>query len=148
MIWKGGPRGDKIRCLWLRLSQRVSRWGGGIWLETWTMKTHPAPAGRAFQAERRTSANVRLWGRKELGGFKICEERWGRLSSGRGEADGKVRSESGGGGLVAQSCPTDSLRSCGLQPTRLLCPWSSPGKNTGVGCHFLLPGIFLTQGSN
>ena len=31
---------------------------------------------------------------------------------------------------------------------RLLCPWNSPGKNTGVGCHFLLQGIFLTQGSN
>ena len=27
-------------------------------------------------------------------------------------------------------------------------PWDSPGKNTGVGCHFLLQGIFLTQGSN
>ena len=25
-----------------------------------------------------------------------------------------------------------------LQPTRFLCPWDSPGKNTGVGCHFLL----------
>ena len=36
----------------------------------------------------------------------------------------------------------------GLWPTRLLCPWESPGKNTGVGCHFLLRGIFLTQGSN
>ena len=24
------------------------------------------------------------------------------------------------------------------QPTRLLCPWESPGKNTGVGCHFIL----------
>ena len=33
-------------------------------------------------------------------------------------------------------------------PTRLLCPWGFPGKNTGVGCHFLLKGIFLTQGSN
>ena len=29
-----------------------------------------------------------------------------------------------------------------------LCPWSFPGKNTGVGCHFLLQGIFPTQGSN
>ena len=28
---------------------------------------------------------------------------------------------------------------------RLLCPWNSPGKNTGVGCHSLLHGIFLTQ---
>ena len=33
----------------------------------------------------------------------------------------------------------------GLKPARLLCPWSSPGKNTGVGCHALLQGIFLTQ---
>ena len=30
----------------------------------------------------------------------------------------------------------------------LLHPWDFPGKNTGVGCHFLLQGIFLTQGSN
>ena len=36
----------------------------------------------------------------------------------------------------------------GLQPARLLCPWDFPGKNTGVGCHFLLQGIFPTQRSN
>ena len=33
------------------------------------------------------------------------------------------------------------LHGCGRKgrpPTRLLCPWDSPGKNTGVGCHFLL----------
>ena len=35
-----------------------------------------------------------------------------------------------------------------LQPTRLFCPWNFPGKNTGMGCHFLLQGIFWTQGSN
>ena len=35
-----------------------------------------------------------------------------------------------------QSCPI--LRPHGLQHTRLLRPWDSPGKNTGVGCHFLL----------
>ena len=35
-----------------------------------------------------------------------------------------------------------------LQPTRLLCPWNSPGKNTGAGCHFLLQGFFQTQGAN
>ena len=46
----------------------------------------------------------------------------------------------------AQSCLT--LRPRGLEPTRLLCPWDSPGRNTGVGCHFLLQGIFPTQGSN
>jgi len=31
---------------------------------------------------------------------------------------------------------------------RFLCPWDSPGKNTGVDCHFLLQGMFLTQGLN
>ena len=36
----------------------------------------------------------------------------------------------------------------GLQPTRLLCPWDSPGENTGVGCHVLLQRIFPTKGSN
>ena len=41
-----------------------------------------------------------------------------------------------------------SLQPYGLWPTRLLCPWDSPGENTGVGCHFLLQGIFLTQRSN
>ena len=39
--------------------------------------------------------------------------------------------------LVAQLCPT-LCDPDGLEPTRLLCPWDSPGKNTGVGCHFLL----------
>ena len=36
----------------------------------------------------------------------------------------------------------------GLYPAKLLCPWNSPGKNTGLGCHSLLQGIFLTQGAN
>ena len=40
--------------------------------------------------------------------------------------------------VCAQSCPT--LWPHGLQPARLLCPWDSPGKNTGVGCHFLFQG--------
>ena len=36
----------------------------------------------------------------------------------------------------------------GLWPTRLLCPWDSPGKNTRVGCYVLLQEIFLSQGLN
>ena len=43
---------------------------------------------------------------------------------------------------------SNSLGLRGLQPASLLCPWDSPGKNTGVNCHSLLQGIFLTQGSN
>ena len=34
------------------------------------------------------------------------------------------------------------------KPTRVLCPWDFPGKNSGVGYHFLLQGIFLTHGLN
>ena len=36
---------------------------------------------------------------------------------------------------------SDSMRPHRRQPTRLPCPWDSPGKNTGVGCHFLLQGM-------
>ena len=43
---------------------------------------------------------------------------------------------------------SDSLQPHGLLPIRLLRPWDFPGKGIGVGCHFLLQGIFLTQGSN
>ena len=53
------------------------------------------------------------------------------------------------------SCPVVQPLSCDqlfatpwTLPTRLLCPWKFPGKNTGVGCHFLLQGIFSSQGSN
>ena len=46
------------------------------------------------------------------------------------------------------SVRSDSLQPHGLWSTRLLGPWDFPGMNTGVGCHFLLQGIFPTQGSN
>ena len=49
---------------------------------------------------------------------------------------------------ASHSAVPDSLQPHGLAPTRLLCPWDSPGKNTGVGCHSLLQQICLTQGSN
>ena len=66
---------------------------------------------------------------------------WGAVSS---EPQGiDCESES-----VSHSVLSDSLQSHGLSPTRLFCPWNSPGKNTGVGCRFLLQGIFPTWGSN
>ena len=43
------------------------------------------------------------------------------------------------------SVMSDYLRPHGLQSTRLLCQWNSPGKNTGLGSHYLLQGIFPTQ---
>ena len=46
------------------------------------------------------------------------------------------------------SVVSNFLQSHRLEPDRLLCPWDSPGKNTGGDCHSLLQRIFLTQGSN
>ena len=45
--------------------------------------------------------------------------------------------------VVSNSLATPWTVAC-----QVLCPWSSPGKNTGVGYHFLLQEIFLTQGLN
>ena len=49
---------------------------------------------------------------------------------------------------LLQSYPTVCDSTVPLQPTRLPCPWDSPGKNTRVGCRALLQGLFPTQGSN
>ena len=48
----------------------------------------------------------------------------------------------------SHSVLSNSLQPHRLWPARLLCPWNFPGKNTGVGCHFLLQEIFPIQGSN
>ena len=58
-----------------------------------------------------------------------------------GRIDAKSESE------VAQSCLTLCNPMDCMQP-KLLCPWDFPGKSTGVGCHFLLQGIFPTQELN
>ena len=47
----------------------------------------------------------------------------------------------------SRSVVSDSAASWTV-PARLIHPWDFPAKSTGVGCHFLLQGIFLTQGSN
>ena len=49
---------------------------------------------------------------------------------------------------VSFSVVSNSLRPHGLYPARLLWSWNSPGKNTGVGRHSLLQGIFPAQGLN
>ena len=51
--------------------------------------------------------------------------------------------------VLVASVVSDSLRPYGqLLPTRLIGSWDSPGKNTAVGSHSLLQGIFPTQRSN
>ena len=49
--------------------------------------------------------------------------------------------------VCAHSVMSNSLQPHRLQPASLLCPWDFPDKTTGVGCHFLLQGIFPTHGS-
>ena len=48
---------------------------------------------------------------------------------------------------VRRSVMSDSLRPHGLLPTRLLCPWNSPGKNTGMGNQSLLPNLGIKTGT-
>ena len=50
--------------------------------------------------------------------------------------------------IGTRSVVSSTLWPHGLLPVRLLRPWNSPGKNTGVGCHAHLQRIFPTQGSN
>ena len=50
--------------------------------------------------------------------------------------------------VLSRSVMSDPLLLHGLGPARLLCPWDSPGENTGACCHALLQGIFPTLGSN
>ena len=69
-----------------------------------------------------------------------------RNLSPRRENDNKISSSYSSS--VSHSAVSDSLQPHEVQPSRLLHPWDSPSKNTGVDCHFLLQGIFLIQGSN
>ena len=50
--------------------------------------------------------------------------------------------------MLSRSVASDYLQPHGLQFIKLFCPWNSPSQNTGVDCHFLLQGIFPTQGLN
>ena len=49
---------------------------------------------------------------------------------------------------ISWSGVSDSLQTHRLQPASFLCPWNPPSKNTEVGSHSLLQGIFPTQGLN
>ena len=84
-----------------------------------------------WEPQRQSSVNVNA---RVQGMTKEAEKR--SLSS----AWKKVKSN--------RSVVSDFLRPHELQPTTLLHPWNFQGKSTGVGCRFLLQGIFLSQGSN
>ena len=85
------------------------------------------------------------------GQFWFLLDKLGKLSSGHRTGKGQFSSQSQipkKESEVLQLCPTlCNPVDCNL-PGRFLRPWDSPGKSTGVGCHFLLQRIYLTQGSN
>ena len=67
--------------------------------------------------------------------------KFSRVSSCRAPTDSMIQCDESAR-KWSRSVVSDSLRPHGLQPARLLYPWGFPGKNTGVGCHFLLQRIF------
>ena len=83
------------------------------------------------------------WGRglKILGGG-LCAMSWD------GESWDVKTPSSTSSCAVLDLVMSDSLQPHGLYRPRLLCSWDSPGKNSGVGCHFLLRGIFPAQELN
>ena len=101
-----------------------------------------------------TGIDVAHWGRKGGLGSQSC---WEIADCGSKQVWPNTR-------CLELSYYIDAYSLCGCMPShfscvwlfvtiwtvscRLLCPWDSPGKNTGVDCHALLQGIFPTQGSN
>ena len=109
--------------------------GRGLWktLALWTGRVWTPAGPHDLTAPRKTPFLTETWNPGKNFFLKSQEERDSMQTV-----------------CVCVSCSvmSDSLWPHGLQPGRLLCPWNSPGKNTGVRCHSLLQGIFLTQGSN
>ena len=92
----------------------------------------------SLEQEMATHSSTLAWKiqwMEELGA-RYCP--WGRKESGTTE---RLHFH-----FQVMSVVSDSLQPYGLVPARLLCPGDSLGKNTGVGCHALLQGIFPIQG--
>ena len=99
-----------------------------VWLQQWQLRVSPC----IYQFERH-------WSSASATAFFLLSVR--RISNYNSR---KLRTTPAFVGSIVPAClvVSDSLRPFGL------CPWGFPGKNTRVGCHFLLQGIFPTQGSN
>ena len=125
------PLGPSIKWIWanVRYRTQVSRFPRLTHLLEFCKRS-----GKAFANVQRMSlplghfgsapaSLIRQWCHFGMPADKSSENRPG--GGGGGGA--------GGEGCVSCSVVSDSLRPCGLEPTRLLCPWNSPGENTGVG---------------
>ena len=102
-------------------------WVGKI---PWRMKWQPTPVFLPGESQGQGSlVGCRVWDHTESDTTKVTQQQ--QLSK-----------------KPVRSVMSNFLQLYGLYPARLLCPWDSQGKNTGVGCHFILQGIFPTQGWN
>ena len=99
-------------------------------------KLLPAQDRRAMKEESRSLSYAVTWGL-----WTDTKE------SPRASGEDPVLIQSRSFPMVLRGMPL-CLAPHGLWPTRLLCPWDSPGKNIWVGSQSLLQGIFPTQGSN
>ena len=80
-------------------------------------------------------------GEKKKGGRNKKGGREGKLLESQGDANSVLVA------VLSCSVMSSSLLPHGLQPSRFLCPWTSPGKNTEVDSHSLLQWIFPIQRS-
>ena len=119
--------------------------------EVWELSSAPTSAGGGprAQAARCSQRSVWTWWRPES---RVCSFLGRQLTLGpqtccpaAPTASIPGRASPAGCGSGAQSSLTASPRTTA---PRLPCPGDPPGKDTGVGCHSLLQGIFPTQGSN
>ena len=112
-----------------------------LWLpdaKSWFIRKDP-DAGKDLRQEEKGMTEDEMFGwRHQLSGYEF--EHWEMVN------DGEAWQAAVHGVTKSQTwlCSWTTR----LQYARLLCPWDSLGKNTGVGCYFLFPGIFWTQGPN
>ena len=100
----------------------------------WKQKWQPTPVFLPGESQGWGSlVGCRLWGRTESDTTEVSP--W--VGPGKPNLPLGLRGKAGGCARVTAGLP-DSVQPHRWQPTRLPHPWDSPGKNTGVGCHFFL----------
>ena len=132
----------------------------GLWRTRAVLQSQACLPGWAHVSSWGSPFKSRHWDESLCtSGFLRNSPRGKKKSSGRQRETGKERERSKANArfqakpvsagfcweFVNCSVVSNSLQPHGLYPARLLCPWNSPDKETGVGCHFLLQGIFLPR---
>ena len=115
-------------------------WASSLSLVTfmhWRRKWQPTPVSLPGESQGWGSPlGCHLWGHTELDTTEVTAAAAAQVINYMSKLS------------VSHSVISNSLQPHGLLPARFLCPWDSPGNNTGVGSHSFLQGIFLTQGSS